>query len=369
MKKIRVIMVIALVSVVLTGCKKQAQQEFAEELIKQGEMNSGEFTAEIDKVTIEAKDADAPTRTMTDMAAKMFSGTKISGNYLIDFKKELLETDMTVDSLGQKLPIDLYIDGKRPSVYMGTAFMSNLVDILKEFNPDIPFDTEMFENLEGKYILDDQKNSKGKDSSKTDVSALSKSLNSELFIDYLGTLESDSFEKKEDTIKRTFTKKDIQKFIKFIKENGDKDVKKDAKELEKNIDDLVEYKQTVILNTKKHTQKSTMKITVKSDETTGTIDLTTNNQAKDSNKKIKLPKATDTISMEEFEQIMEDAQKNSSMISEEDFNELLDTIRSNGSQLSQTEIEQFKSTYKPYLTDEQYKQFEEALDQAVQMAA
>ncbi|MDT2600844.1 hypothetical protein P7D85_13745 [Enterococcus hulanensis] len=369
MKKFKVIMVIALALVVFTGCKKQTQKEFSEELAKQSEMNSGEFSAVIDKLTIETEDSDAPTRTMTDMAAKLISGTKVSGNYLIDFKKELLATNMTVDNLGQKLPIELYIDGKRPSTYMSTAFMSELVDIVKEFNPDIPFDAEMFEEVEGKYILDDQKESKEKDDAKTDVGTLSESLNSDLVSDYLGTLDPDSFEKKEDTIKRTFTKKDIQNFIKYAKENGDKDAKKEVKELEKNIDDLTEYKQTVTLNTKKHTQKSTMKLTVKSEDTTSTIDLTMNNKPKDSDKKIKLPKKADTISMEEFEKIIEDAQENTSLISEEDFNELLSVIRSNGSQLSQAQIEEFKSTYKPYLTDEQYKQLEEALDQAGQITA
>lgn len=369
MKKLKVFVVIALVLLFFSGCKKQVQKEFSGELTKQGEMNSGEFSAVIDKITIDTEETDAPTRTMTEMATKIISGTKVSGNYLIDFKKELLAMDMTVDSLGQKLPVELNIDGKRPSVYISTAFMSELVEIIKEFNPDIPFDAETFEKLEGKYILDDQKESKGKDGSKIDMSTFSESLNSKLFSGYLNTLDSDSFEKKENTIKRTFTKRDIQNFIKYAKENGDKDAKKDVKELEKNINNLAKYKQTVTLNTKKHTQKTTMKLTIKNDDMTSTIDLTMNSQTKDSDKKIKLPQKSNTISMKEFEKIIEDAQKSSSLISEEDFKDLLDMIKSNGSKLSPEQIEEFKSTYKPYLTDEQYKQLEEALNQAREIAA
>lgn len=108
---------------------------------------------------------------------------------------------------------------------------------------------------------------------------------------------------------------------------------------------------------------------MKDEDTTAQIGLTLNNQAKNSDKKIKLPKKAETISMEEFQEIVETAQENNSLVSEEDFNDLLDAIRSNGSQLSQAEIEQIKETYEPYLTEEQYKQLEEALDQASQMAA
>ena len=89
----------------------------------------------------------------------------------------------------------------------------------------------------------------------------------------------------------------------------------------------------------------------------------------DSKKKIQLPKKADTVSMEKIEEILSSAQSSSALISETDFNDLLEAIRSSGSQLTQTQIDQIKRTYKPYLTEEQYKQLEEALDQTSQMAA
>lgn len=85
------------------------------------------------------------------------------------------------------------------------------------------------------------------------------------------------------------------------------------------MDDLTEYKQTTTLNTKKHTQKTTMSLTMKDEDTTAQIGLTLNNQAKNSDKKIKLPKKAETISMEEFQEIVETAQENNSLVSEEDF--------------------------------------------------
>lgn len=368
MKKLKLVMVVAFALVLFAGCKKQAQDEFSEELVKQGEMNAGEYSAVIDKVSIETKDADAPTRTMIDMAAKMISGTKITGDYQQDSEKELVATTMSIDGLGQKLPLTLFMDVKKQSVYMSTDFMTELVDIAKEFNPNVPFDAKEFEQLKGKYIYANEEDLE-KSGDKKDTDSKSEAVSPTLVSDYIATLDPDSFEKEGDTLKRTFTKKDIQNFIKYAKENGDKEAKELVKELEKNMDDLTEYKQTTTLNTKKHTQKTTMSLTMKDEDTTAQIGLTLNNQAKNSDKKIKLPKKAETISMEEFQEIVETAQENNSLVSEEDFNDLLDAIRSNGSQLSQAEIEQIKETYEPYLTEEQYKQLEEALDQASQMAA
>lgn len=372
MKKLKMVMAIAFALVLFSGCKKQTQTEFSEELAKQGEMNAGEYSAVIDKVVIEANEGeepDASTRTMLDMASKMIGGTKVSGDYLVDFEKERLAMNMTVDGLGQKLPVEFFYDGKRPSVYFSTEFMSELVNLAKEMNPDIPFEAETFEQLKGKYIFDDQKDSKEEKESKEESNTLSGTLHSELFSEYLDTLESDSFEKKDDTIKRKFTKKDIQGFVTYAKENGSKEEKQDAKDLEKNLKDLTKYEQTTTLNTKKHTQKTTIKATAKNDTTTVSFDMTLNSQAKESKKKITLPKSADTISMEEFQEIIQGAQTNESLISEEEFNELLDAIKQGGSQFNQDQIDQIKSTYKPYLTDEQYKQLEEALDQSIQTAA
>ena len=118
-----------------------------------------------------------------------------------------------------------------------------------------------------------------------------------------------------------------------------------------------------------HTQKTKMKIAAKNDDSTVSMDLTMNSQAKDSKKKITLPKSADTISMEEFQKILDDAQKNESLVSEEEFNELLDAIKQGRGQFTQAQIDQIKSTYKPYLTEEQFKQLEEALDQSIETAA
>ncbi|MGL9730351.1 hypothetical protein [Enterococcus sp. DIV0756] len=106
-----------------------------------------------------------------------------------------------------------------------------------------------------------------------------------------------------------------------------------------------------------------MKFTATNDDRTLSAKISLNKQAKESKKKIKLPKSTDTISVEEYTKIMGDAQYREFSISDEEFNELLDAINQEGSFFIQEQIEQIKQTYKPYLTEEQYKHLEEALDQ------
>lgn len=367
MKKFKAVMALAFVLVFFAGCKKETQKEFTQELGKQSEMNAGDYSIVIDKMTITGEEEDAQTRASMDMAAKMISGTKISGDYLQDSEKELVGLNMNVDVLGQKIPINMFMDQKKKSMYLDTGFMTEMMNIMKDFNADVSFEAKDFEKLNGKYIHMTEEDMKKQADGKTDTSALTAGFNGKLFREYLDTLESDSFEKKEDTIKRKFTKKDIQGYIKYAKENGNKDEKKAAKELEESLDELTKYEQTTTLNTKKNSQKTTMKIAAKNEGTTMSLDLTLNNQAKESKKKVELPKSADTISMKEFEKILEDTQRaNSSPIDEEDFNNLLDAIRRGGDQFTQEQIDQLKRTYKPYLTEEQYKQLEEALDQSIQ---
>lgn len=371
MKKLKVIVVMGLALVFFAGCKKETQKEFSAELAKQSEMDAGNFSILVDKMSIESEDADtdASTRASMDMAAKMISGTKISGDYLKDKEGKRMEMNMNFDLLGQKIPLNFFMDQKKKSVYMSTEFLTEINEIAKAFSTEVPIEAKDVEQLKGKYIHITEEDMKKQAGNKTDVDSFSGDMNSKLFREYLDTLESDSFEKKEDTIKRTFTKKNIQGFIKYAEENGNKDEKKAAEDLEKNIDQLTDYEQTTTLNTKKNTQKTKMKLAAKNNGTKVSVELSLDSEAKNSDKKVQLPKEADTVSLEKLEEILAPAQGQNAQVSDEDFNDLLEAIRSGQAQLTPAQIEQFKNTYKPYLTDEQYKQLEEALNQSSQMSA
>lgn len=73
--------------------------------------------------------------------------------------------------------------------------------------------------------------------------------------------------------------------------------------------------------------------------------------------------------MKELEEMMSSVQEQNTTVSEKDFNELLDGIRSGEANFTQERMEQIREGYKPYLSEEQYKQLEEALNQAIQEAA
>ena len=371
MKKYRVVMVLAFALAVFAGCKKPTQDEFTAELANQSQMNAGEYSLVIDNVSIkgEGDETDAPARASMEMAAKMINGTKISGDYLKDDEKKLLQMSMNVELLGQKIPVKFFMDQKKKSLYMSTEMLSEISQIAKEFGSEAPINESDLQKLKGKYIHIEEKDLKDQGASKANADVISGGFNSKLFRDYAETLDSDSFEKKDDTITRTFTKKDIQDFIKYAKENGNDDEKKTATDLEKQIKDLTTYEQKVTVDTKKHTQKTTLKLAGKNKGTTVSADVKIDNQAKNSDEKVELPKKADTVSTEEVEKIFSNTKESSSMVSDEDFNDLLEAIRSGQAQLTQTQIDQLKRTYKPYLTEEQYKQLEEALNQSMQTAA
>ncbi|WP_313630687.1 hypothetical protein [Enterococcus devriesei] len=369
MKKLKVIIIMALALLFFTGCKKENQKEFSAELAKQNEMNAGNYSVVVDELAIKGNDQDAPTRASMEMIAKMVSGTKITGDYQKDTEAKLAKINMNIAALGQTVPLNLYFDMKEndPSVYLSTEFMSKALEIAKEFNAETPIDAKEFEQFKGKYIHltneDLEKNTAGKKQT-SDIAA---SFNSKHFADYLATLDTDSFKQEGDTIQRTFTKKDLQGFFDYVKENGSKKEQASIKDAEKRLDQLSSYKQTTTLNTQKHSQTTTMQADAKNTEATLSLKLTIKNDTKDSKQKIELPKKGDTISVEEFTEKMSAGQQQG-QVSQEEFADILADINSSNGQITPESAEQVKRAYKPYLTEEQYEQLEEALNSKTTMA-
>lgn len=369
MKKLKVVIMMALMIIVFAGCKKENQKEFSAELAKQNEMNAGKYSIVVDELAIKGEEQDAPTRTSMEMIAKMVSGTKITGDYQKDTEAKLAKINMNIAALGQTVPLNMYFDMKEnnPSVYLSTEFMSKALEIAKEFNAETPINARDFEQFKGKYIHltneDIEKNTAGK----TQTSDITASFNSKHFVDYLDTLDADSFKQEGNTIQRTFTKKDIQGFFDYVKENGSKKEQASIKDAEKQLDQLSSYKQTTTLNTKKHAQKTTIQANAKSNGTNLSLKLTIKNDTKDSKQKIELPKKSDTISVEEFTEKISAGQQQG-QFSQEEFNEILADINNSNEQITPESAEQVKRAYKPYLTDEQFKQLEKALNTKTTMA-
>lgn len=351
-----------------TGCKQEVQKEFSNEMIKQSDMNAGEYSLEINNLSIIAEDADAPTRTQMDMFSKMINGSKVSGSYQLDDKEKLFSMEMNVEMLGQKIPVDFLMNQKNDSIYLNTNFMTKAMELAKEFNSELPIDQNSLESLQGKYIKITDEDVKKKASKQLATDQIDENLNSKLFIDYINTLDSDTFEKNENEITRTFTKRDINGFVNYVNTHGNKAEKKEAKELKKNLKMLTNYKQKMVLDTKKHTQNTTIDFSVKKEEVTVSVQVKAKNKSKETKEKLQLPKMKQVVSMEELEKKMSSVQDADS-IPEEDFTELLEGIKSSQSELSQEQIDRIREGYQPYLTDQQYKQLEEALDQASQEAA
>lgn len=352
-----------------TGCKKQVQKEFSGELAKQSEMNAGEYSIEIDHLSIDAENAAAPTKAQMAMIAKMVTGTKISGGYRLDSKEELLFMDMNVKVLGQEIPLEFLMNQKDDSFYVSTNFMTKAMELAKEFNAEIPVEESTFEALEGKYIHITDEDVQENITDQVTTDRMNDPLHSKLFSDYINTLDSDSFERKGDTITRTFTKKDMKGFVNYVNIHGDKAEKKEANELKKNLHLLTEFKQKMVIDTNRHTQKTTINFSVKNEGVTSSATVRAENKAKESKKKLHLPKKNQIVSMKELEETMSSVQEQNTTVSEKDFNELLEGIRSGEANFTQERMEQIREGYKPYLSEEQYKQLEEALNQAIQEAA
>ncbi|MGL9730352.1 hypothetical protein [Enterococcus sp. DIV0756] len=208
-------------------------------------MNAGEYSITIDKLMLTDMDEDAQTEATMTMWAKMISGTKIVGDYLKDSDKELIVMKMNIDLLDKKIPVDAFIDSKKKETYLGTDFATETVNAIKEYNSDVYFDPTAMELLEDKYILITEEDIKRSTNSKSDKSLAYINLDwNKIFREYINTLDSSSFEKKGNTIKWTFSKKELKSFIKYAEENSSEKEKKAVKELEKIADIFSNYEET-----------------------------------------------------------------------------------------------------------------------------
>lgn len=369
MKRVTLVFILTAALTLFTGCKQEVQKEFSNEMIKQSNMNAGDYSLEIDNLSITAEDADAPMRTQMDMVSKMINGSKVSGSYQLDDKEKLLSMNMNVEMLGQKIPVDFLMNQKNNSIYLNTNFMTKAMELAKEFNSELPIDQNSLESLKGKYIKITDEDVKKNSSNQLPADQINENLNSKLFIEYINTLDSNSFEKKENKITRTFTKNDIKGFVNYVNTHGNKTEKKEAKELKKNLNILKSFKQKMVLDTKKHTQNTAMDFSVQKEEVTVSAKVKVKSTSKEAKEKLYLPKMKQVVSMQELEKKISSVQESEYKIPEEDFNELLEGIKNGQLELSQEQIDQIKEEYQSYLSEQQYKQLEEVLDQVTQEAA
>lgn len=348
---------------IFTGCGPSPQEQYKEELQNQSKMNYESFKFKIDSVSIKSGDGDQKAeekeKIIKDVVEKQLKDMTLNGSILKDKKSKDTLIKMDTNLLGQKLSFEMITTNKAKGNYVKADGYNELIDFFKQFYKEIPLQEVDQNMIEGKYILISKE---AMDDATGETSEVTKDSGKKL-IKFLDTLDKDSFKKDGDKITHRFTKKELLEYSKTLTDKEDKESQKALKEQLEKVDKITI---DLTVDTKKHTKLGKISVKTTSDiGDTYTVKLSANQSAKDSNSTVKIPSKENTISFEEFATEAFGNDTTSFKMTDEDMKEFLDAVRENKDSIDSSTAENYKETYREYLTDEQCKEFVKVLDEIV----
>lgn len=360
----------------LTGCTKLPQDQFADGLTVQKDMNAGDFSVTIDTFEFAGEDSQNSQESMiAGMIFSQLAGTKITGNFVEDPKSKNIRLDASLSSGEIDVPLNLLIDGKSHDTYLSAEIveaMSNLF-AFDTFGTSDTFDSSETPDTTGKdkYIRLSPDEMSDLD---TDQLLNNSLFSSETLAEYVKTLDRESFKRDGDTITHTFTKQELLDFVDYAKKQ-----KADTSEItqwEDLLKDSERIDLTVSVNAKKQNQKVVMNMT-QSGELPLAIVITFTISGKQSDEKVQLPASENVVDQQEFfdsyqeDSFWDDSYYGDDPLSDEDwtnytltdeeFDQLLEMVATDLQGMTDEEIADFLLIYEDLLTEEQYQRLAEAL--------
>lgn len=365
----------------LTGCTKLPQDQFADGLTVQKDMNAGDFSVTIDTFEFAGEDSQNSQESMiAGMIFSQLAGTKITGNFVEDPKSKNIRLDASLSSGEIDVPLNLLIDGKSHDTYLSAEIveaMSNLF-AFDTFGTSDTFASDTFDSSETPDTTGKDKYIRLSPDEMSDLDTdqlLNNSLfSSETLAEYVKTLDSESFKRDGDTITHTFTKQELLDFVDYAKKQ-----KADTSEItqwEDLLKDSERIDLTVSVNAKKQNQKVVMNMT-QSGELPLAIGITFTISGKQSDEKVQLPASENVVDQQEFfdsyqeDSFWDDSYYGDDPLSDEDwtnytltdeeFDQLLEMVATDLQGMTDEEIVDFLLIYEDLLTEEQYQRLAEAL--------
>ena len=365
----------------LTGCTKLPQDQFADGLTVQKDMNAGDFSVTIDTFEFAGEDSQNSQESMiAGMIFSQLAGTKITGNFVEDPKSKNIRLDASLSSGEIDVPLNLLIDGKSHDTYLSAEIveaMSNLF-AFDTFGTSDTFASDTFDSSETPDTTGKDKYIRLSPDEMSDLDTdqlLNNSLfSSETLAEYVKTLDRESFKRDGDTITHTFTKQELLDFVDYAKKQ-----KADTSEItqwEDLLKDSERIDLTVSVNAKKQNQKVVMNMT-QSGELPLAIGITFTISGKQSDEKVQLPASENFVDQQEFfdsyqeDSFWDDSYYGDDPLSDEDwtnytltdeeFDQLLERVATDLQGMTDEEIADFLLIYEDLLTEEQDQRLAEAL--------
>lgn len=298
--------VVALLSI--AGCNKQsAKDEYAafQEKQSNGTFNQSSFEMKLEDLSVSGSENAAAIT----MIANQFKDVTISGDSLVNAKEEAMSAHVTVDFMGERVPVEVIFS--KGDLYLSSNVVSGITDVAKAYGLPVTVDQTVLDGLKDKYVKftkeELEKNYGTATGSSVDMASLFESKDNQTFVEFIKTLDEDSFKKEKDTITHTFTKEEIDQYVAYAKKNGSKEVKEALKQYESlaNLEQLQKLDIMTKLDTKKNQLTMTVEVAVKEQDQTATVKLKMTNQLKESKDTVTVPAKDTLISQEELTQAVE----------------------------------------------------------------
>ena len=373
----------------LTACGNDTRKEFTKAVYSTNnkDFNAAKFNMSIKEFDMNTSDVAGSA--YLNIIGNQIKDIKIDGSYVLDEKEEAYEMEMNFNFLGQKVPIQLV--GQKEKAYLSTSFVSSLLEIAKGFQLPLDISATDLKKLDGKYMDIEETSESLTDETTKDSTNPFKSINptsensSKMLTELQKTIESfdkDSFKKDGDKISHTFTKKEMLELMevmkKVAKEEKDTDGEKEMTDMISTLKDSYEkldVKTTV--NTKTSAIDCEIAMTANldssdSEEEAFSITLAFSVEPQKSTKKINLPNKNDILSQDQVDEILSgitNSQTTSEDISDEDINEQVDEmitqIEENPEMITEEVAKSIRSSGESYLSEDQMKRLNAALDKAL----
>lgn len=353
----------------LSSCTMLPKDEFVDQLSDHANTNAGDFSFKMNSFDIKDANATDEMQNYADTLLDQLTGITLSGNYAYDEKNKTTAFNTIIRYDEKEIPLDLILTADKQELYISAEGLEQLLNI------------DSYENNEtakseftGKYLhLTEEELEKYAGFSHFSVG---KTELTQLFSDYIKTLDRDTFTKEKEVLKHTFTKKELLDFVAFAKEKGDQ---KTADTLESFKDSLNEAERfNIEYSIHKNSNKQVLAFDVQTQkELQASLKMTLTITGKENERSVKVPPASDIVSEKQFLETyknneMEDysdtygwygeQEEYDYTMTEEEFSELLAIMKQERDWLTAAEIEEYLATYQPILTQEQYKRLEEVLN-------
>jgi len=379
-KKLLSVTLLVTVGLSLGGCVQNAKADFSKQIEAASKTKKNNITVDIGISDIQLSNATS-SDPLTGMMMTQFKAIKLSVENIKDSKnKDLMETNIKLDGLGTRIPVKIISSTSKneSKVYLSTDTLSSIIDMVESFSGEkLVSNPDDLKLLKGKYVnladlVEQTENTKSiKEISKelTVNEKFNQAYDKEV-VDYLKQLDNKTFEKKNNVVSHTFTFKEIKEIIdlrdKVIKSNKEfKNIEPSAS-LKARLKEFSDISVKVAANKKDGSfdMDFTMKPTEQKVKSDGLKSLKLNAKIsyKMSDKTIKLPAKDQIISDAEMNQIFSQPDV-STTLTDDEFSQVTSALEEakKAGPIDEETQKELLTTYKDYLTEDQYKKLEEAM--------